>query len=109
MTIKITVEKVSDNEVRVTLTGDIRISGDLNVLVRPGDAQIPTSVLNDHDVKGAYLQLLTVDQAAQAMNVSRDMVYDLIRTGQLRSMKIGRLRRIACRWINEFADRSERI
>jgi excisionase family DNA binding protein len=37
---------------------------------------------------------LTVEQAAQLLNVGRSMAYDLIRTGRLRSVKIGRRRLI---------------
>jgi excisionase family DNA binding protein len=35
---------------------------------------------------------LRVDDAARVLNVGRSTVYDLIRTGRLRSIKIGRRR-----------------
>lgn len=35
-----------------------------------------------------------VEEAAEAMRLSRDKVYELIRSGQLRSVKVGRNRRI---------------
>jgi excisionase family DNA binding protein len=58
---------------------------------------------------GASLQeFLTVDQAAEALHVSRDNIYDLIRTRQLRSIKVGRARRISRQWITQFAERQER-
>jgi excisionase family DNA binding protein len=36
----------------------------------------------------------TVEQVAEMLHVGRDKVYYLLRTGQLRSIKIGKLRRI---------------
>jgi excisionase family DNA binding protein len=40
------------------------------------------------------LQAYTVEQVAKMLNVGRDKIYHLLRTGQLRSIKIGKLRRI---------------
>jgi excisionase family DNA binding protein len=40
------------------------------------------------------LQAYTVEQVAEMLHVGRDKVYCLLRTGQLRSIKIGKLRRI---------------
>ena len=50
-------------------------------------------------------ELLTVEEAAEILHVGRDKVYYLIRTGQLRSVKIGKLRRISREWIAEFIAR----
>ncbi|WP_344589282.1 helix-turn-helix domain-containing protein [Actinomadura vinacea] len=47
-------------------------------------------------------QAYTVEQVAEILNIGRDKVYFLIRTGQLRSIKIGKLRRITDRHIAEF-------
>ncbi|GAA3235913.1 helix-turn-helix domain-containing protein [Actinocorallia longicatena] len=44
----------------------------------------------------------TVEQTAQILGVGRDTVYGLLRTGQLRSIKIGRLRRITQEHITAF-------
>ena len=38
--------------------------------------------------------LYTAQEAADALHVSRSKVYDLLRSGRLRSVKIGGLRRI---------------
>lgn len=54
------------------------------------------------------LELLTVEQVAELLHVGRDKVYHLIRTGQLRSIKIGRLRRVSRAWITEFLTASLR-
>jgi excisionase family DNA binding protein len=40
------------------------------------------------------LQAYTVEQVAEMLHVGRDKVYYLLRTGQLGSIKIGKLRRI---------------
>ncbi|WP_407540261.1 helix-turn-helix domain-containing protein [Deinococcus radiomollis] len=39
-------------------------------------------------------RLLTVEGAAEALSVHRTTVYDLINSGKLASVKIGRLRRV---------------
>ncbi len=48
------------------------------------------------------MELYTVDQIAEKLQVGRDKVYSLIRTGQLRSIKIGKLRRITNQHLDEF-------
>ena len=49
--------------------------------------------------------LVSPEEAAEALNVGRCTVYDLMRTGQLPSGKIGRLRRIPADAVREFAKR----
>lgn len=48
------------------------------------------------------MQAYTVEQVAEMLHIGRDKVYYLLRTGQLRSMKIGKLRRITDRHLAEF-------
>jgi len=48
------------------------------------------------------LQAYTVEQVAKMLNIGRDKVYELLRTGQLRSIKIGKLRRITEQHLAEF-------
>jgi excisionase family DNA binding protein len=48
------------------------------------------------------LQAYTVEQVAEMLHVGRDKVYCLLRTGQLRSIKIGKLRRITEQHLAEF-------
>jgi excisionase family DNA binding protein len=40
------------------------------------------------------MEAYTVEQVAKILHIGRDKVYYLLRTRQLRSIKIGRLRRI---------------
>jgi excisionase family DNA binding protein len=51
---------------------------------------------------GEALQAYTVEQVAEMLHVGRDKVYYLLRTGQLRSIKIGKLRRITNQHLAAF-------
>ncbi|RAY16728.1 transcriptional regulator [Actinomadura craniellae] len=53
------------------------------------------------------MQAYTVEQVAEKLQVGRDKVYFLLRTGQLRSIKIGKLRRITDDQLKEFIDSLE--
>lgn len=48
------------------------------------------------------MQAYTVEQVAKMLNIGRDKAYQLLRTGQLRSIKIGKLRRITEEQLAEF-------
>jgi excisionase family DNA binding protein len=48
------------------------------------------------------LQAYTVEQVAEMLHVGRDKIYYLLRTGQLRSIKIGKLRRITEQQLAEY-------
>lgn len=54
-------------------------------------------------------QLLTVEQVAERSQVGRTKVYALIRDGEIKSVKIGRLRRVPVsavdEWISNLAAR----
>ncbi|WP_157247942.1 helix-turn-helix domain-containing protein [Nonomuraea typhae] len=43
-----------------------------------------------------------VEQVAKLLNVGRDKIYELIRNGELRSIKIGKLRRITEQQLADF-------
>jgi excisionase family DNA binding protein len=49
--------------------------------------------------------LLTVEQAAERLNLGRTTTYALIKTGQLGSVKVGRLRRIPVAAITAYTAR----
>jgi excisionase family DNA binding protein len=53
------------------------------------------------------VQAYTVEQVAKMLNISRDKVYYLLRTRQLRSIKIGKSRRITNQHLAEFIDSLE--
>ncbi|GAA1011354.1 hypothetical protein Aple_059300 [Acrocarpospora pleiomorpha] len=48
------------------------------------------------------MQAYTVEQIAEILNIGRDKVYALLRTGQLNSIKIGKLRRITDQHLADF-------
>ncbi len=48
------------------------------------------------------MQAYTVEQVAKMLNISRDKVYYLLRTRQLRSIKIGKSRRITDQHLAAF-------
>ncbi len=48
------------------------------------------------------MEAYTVEQVAKMLHISRDKVYYLLRTGQLRSIKIGKLRRITDQQLAEL-------
>jgi excisionase family DNA binding protein len=48
------------------------------------------------------LKVYTVEQVADMLHVGRDKVYYLLRTSQLRSIKIGKSRRITEQHLAEF-------
>lgn len=51
---------------------------------------------------------LSVREAAKALGVSRDMIFVLTRSGQLRSFRIGHRRLIPADAIREFVERQTR-
>ena len=54
------------------------------------------------------MQAYTVEQVAKMLNISRDKVYYLLRTRQLRSIKIGKSRRITEQHVAAFIAALER-
>lgn len=49
-------------------------------------------------------QLLTAEEVAEVLNIGRTRVFELIYSGQLRSIKIGRLRRVSVDAVREFIE-----
>lgn len=48
--------------------------------------------------------LLTVDEAVQRSRIGRTRIFELIKAGEIRSVKIGRSRRIPVRALEEYVD-----
>jgi excisionase family DNA binding protein len=112
MTAKITIERISRQAVRVTLTADIEISVNDDLAgLRASAAEAANRETFSHGTSLAAAapgyELLTVEETAELLHVGRDNVYYLIRTGQLRSIKIGKLRRIPRARIAELVARLE--
>jgi excisionase family DNA binding protein len=56
------------------------------------------------ETTGVVRLLLRPEEVAQALNVGRSTVFELMRTGELRSVKIGALRRVPTDAVTEFLD-----
>jgi excisionase family DNA binding protein len=59
-----------------------------------------------HLVQGSPPQAMTVPEAMAALRLSRSKVYDLLRSGQLRSFTVGRSRRIPADEITRFMNQN---
>ncbi|TKK88241.1 helix-turn-helix domain-containing protein [Herbidospora galbida] len=55
------------------------------------------------------IQAYTVEQVAEILNIGRDKVYALLRTKQLNSIKIGKLRRITDQHLADFVASLEEV
>ena len=56
---------------------------------------------------GLPVLLLRPEDAARALGVGRTKVYELMRSGVLRSVRVGGLRRVPVAALNEFVTRLE--
>jgi excisionase family DNA binding protein len=59
----------------------------------------------DHGDRPVAAVLLTVEDAAEALSLGRTKVYELLESGLLPSVKIGRARRIPLSGVREFVQR----
>lgn len=50
--------------------------------------------------------VLTIDEAAAALRVSRDLVYDLIQRGEMPSLTLGRRRLVPRKAIDDILERA---
>ena len=48
--------------------------------------------------------VLTIEEAAKRLGVGRTTMYALVMSGEIRSVTIGRLRRVPARCITEYVD-----
>lgn len=109
MTARITIERAGERVFRVTLVADIQIVADPRALgfggaLKEDGRSADAAAAGQQAVGAPGAAFLTVEEAAEVLHISRDMVYHLLRTGQLRSIKIGKLRRISRDWITEFTE-----
>jgi excisionase family DNA binding protein len=74
-----------------------------------GHAQAQPTHLRRPDVAGVVPRvLLTPEEAAQALSISRSKLYELLRAGTLQSIRIDRLRRIPIQALHDYVDRLRR-
>lgn len=65
-----------------------------------GVRQAPTRAL---DIHSAPL-LITVEEAARRLAIGRTVAFELIASGRLRSVRVGRLRRVPVEAVAEFVE-----
>lgn len=53
--------------------------------------------------------LLTVEEAAKRLRIGRTLMYSLIRSGEIESIPVGRLRRIPAECVNEYVQRLRNV
>ena len=70
-------------------------------LVPPGDESVADASRADRDAQGGRLAY-SVDEAARLTGLSRDLLYDEMRRGNLAYVKAGRRRRITRQHLNQF-------
>jgi excisionase family DNA binding protein len=49
--------------------------------------------------------VLTIEQAAQRLGIGRTLMYALVSSGEIRSVTIGRLRRVPAQCVDEYVNR----
>lgn len=72
--------------------------------LRPRRSTVGTRPIDDRGQHTDPRQLLTVADAAEYLAMSRGAVYNLLRCGELRSIRIGRSRRIVLADLWSFVD-----
>jgi excisionase family DNA binding protein len=71
---------------------------------RPEGDQSLMSV-NEGSTAAAGPLLLTVEEAARLLGIGRTTAYALVKTGELESIPLGRLRRIPAECVTEYINR----
>jgi excisionase family DNA binding protein len=61
--------------------------------------------LTAHSTLPGTRVLVSVDEAATLLSLGRTVVYRLVRRGELRSIKVGRTRRVVAASLNEYIAR----
>jgi excisionase family DNA binding protein len=65
----------------------------------PAPLAVPTRAAGDTDTT---LINLTIEEAARRLGVGRTLMYALVMRGEIRSVTIGRLRRVPVQCLNEY-------
>jgi excisionase family DNA binding protein len=53
---------------------------------------------------GAPVLLLRVEEAAERLGIARTLMYQLVREGQVESVRVGRLRRIPVQCLEDYIE-----
>ncbi|MEU8193310.1 helix-turn-helix domain-containing protein [Microbispora amethystogenes] len=61
--------------------------------------------LDSHEETADTPLLLTVEEAARRLRIGRTRMYDLVRSGAVRAVYVGRLRRVPTECLQEYVTR----
>lgn len=61
--------------------------------------------MTDTDQPAAPRLMLTVEQAAEALGIGRTTMFALVKSGEIQSVRIGRLRRVPAAAIDAYTQR----
>jgi excisionase family DNA binding protein len=67
--------------------------------------QIFVTFLRRHGGSMDLKLLLSPDEACKALSVKRSTLFDLLKTGEIPSIKVGRLRRIPAEWLRVWVQK----
>jgi excisionase family DNA binding protein len=105
---QLNIEEISKGRYRLELSLDLRLAPGLfsgQPDIRPAYL-MPQPVSEGHDAQDKPQKLaLTVEDVAEQLDIGRCSVYDLLRRGELESIKIGRLRRIPLTCLQAYVER----
>jgi excisionase family DNA binding protein len=73
------------------------------------DPQAAATLVLAHVSSGAKDEVLTTDQAAQRLGVTRATVQAMVSRGDLQSMRTGRRIKIRSSWIDAYAQKKSRL
>jgi excisionase family DNA binding protein len=112
----LTIEQITGGRYRVVLVLDVErfLPGETMLVDAVSSESVHTeSRRPDQSVRDARESdprrlLLTVEQAAEHLSIGRGTIYELLRSGQLESVKIGRLRRVPYQALEAYVDRMRR-
>lgn len=63
---------------------------------------------NEHQHEGSVVKLLyTIEEAAEALSIGRTVLYELVMRRQIRSIKIGKARRIPTNSLTAFIEQQQ--
>ncbi len=66
-------------------------------------AQLPTTGENAVNAEPTDV-VLTIEEAAKRLRIGRTLMYSLVKNGEIRTVSIGRLRRVPAQCLNEYVD-----
>ncbi|HZL03928.1 MAG TPA: excisionase family DNA-binding protein [Coriobacteriia bacterium] len=77
-------------------------------LVAPTEARapiVPDAQIINLTIENDEKLLLTVVEAAQRLGIGRTLMYELLGSGQIRSVHVGRLRKIPAHALDDYVER----